>query len=296
MELAPALGAEIVSVDASTVYRGMDVGTAKPTLEQRSRVPHHMVDLAEATEDFSVARFQAEAQTAVRGVLARGRVPLLVGGSGLHFRAVVDAFRFPGTDRRVRTLLEAEATAIGSARLLERLASFDPAAASRIEPANVRRTIRALEVPAITGQPFSSFAVEWGRYPSGRVRAAGIEVPRGVLHRRIEERCAANWRGLVEETRRLCERGFHRFPTSGQAIGYAEAMACLQGAMGEDEAVARTVKRTKALARRQMAWFRRDPRIRWFAAGASGAPGIVDELLGFLRSAATGTAPADGSG
>jgi tRNA dimethylallyltransferase len=284
LPLAEALGAEIVCVDSMLVYRGMDVGTAKPTAGDRRRVSHHLLDVAEPTEPFSVATFQRLARAAVLEIEARGCRVLLVGGGGLYYRAVVDGLAFPGTSRGTRALLEAEAVALGPEALHGRLSSFDPEAASRIGAGNARRTIRALEVAALTGRPFSHYYGEWSAYPEGAVRAAGIDLPRAVLHRRIEQRVHRTMPGLLEETSRLLERGSGRFLTSSQAIGYAEAVACLQGSMGQDEAAARTVRKTKALARRQMAWLRRDPRIRWFLAGEDGAVGVLDELIGYLRS------------
>jgi tRNA dimethylallyltransferase len=159
---------------------------------------------------------------------------------------------------------------------------MDPAAASRIEPANVRRTVRALEVAAVTGRPFSSFAHAWESYPAANVRAAGVDVTRPALHARIERRVEEMMPSLLAETRRLLEAGAGRFLTATQAIGYLEAAACLEGNIGETEATARTVRRTKALARRQLAWFRRDPRIRWFPAGEEGAIGVADAIIGYL--------------
>jgi tRNA dimethylallyltransferase len=281
--LAEALGAEIVSVDSTTIYRGMDVGTAKPSPELRARVPHHLVDVAEPEEAFTVARYQELAREAIQGIRARGRRVLLVGGSGLYFRAVVDDLVFPPTDPRVRAELEREASGRGALRLYERLRQLDPAAAAKIEPANVRRTIRALEVLELTGRRFSSFAQAWDRFPPGRVRAAGVAMPRPLLHRRIEERAWAQVRGgLVDEVRRLLERGLGRWLTASQAIGYAEIARHLAGEWSLEEAVARIVKRTKALARRQLAWFRRDPRVRWFEAGEEGAPALVEEIRRYL--------------
>jgi tRNA dimethylallyltransferase len=285
--VAEALGAEILCVDSMLVYRGMDVGTAKPDASARLRVPHHLLDLADPAEPFSVLRFQGEAEAAIECVRAAGRAPLLVGGGGLYYRAVVDRLEFPGTEPATRALLEAEVLAVGAGALHRRLDQIDPVAASRIGPANTRRTVRALEVAAITGRPFSGFAEAWGRYPEGAVRAVGIDVPRAVLYRRIERRVAAMVPGLVEETRALVERGFDRFLTSSQAIGYAEAVAHLEGGIGEDELVARTVRRTKALARRQLAWLRRDPRIRWFPAGERGAVEVVPELIEHLGAIST---------
>lgn len=281
--LAEVLGAEVVSVDSMLAYRGMDVGTAKPTAEQRARVPHHLVDVAEPSEPFSVARYQALAREAIEGIRARGRRVLLAGGSGLYLRAVVDDLVFPGTDPEVRRELEREAATAGAIRLYERLWRVDPVAAAKIEQGNVRRTVRALEVSRITGRPFSSFAADWDRYDPSRVRAAGVSLPRSVLARRIAARVAGMLeRGLLEEVRTLVERGFGGWLTATQAIGYAEFARHLAGELSVEEAVAATVRRTKALARRQLAWFRRDPRIRWFEAGETGAVGVVEEIAGYL--------------
>jgi tRNA dimethylallyltransferase len=283
--IAQALGAEIVSVDSSTVYRRMDVQTAKPTPQQQARVPHHLIDVADPHEPFSVARFQKLAEEAIAGIEGRGARPLLVGGSGLYYRAVVDRLVFPGTEAAVRGMLEAEARALGPGRLHRRLAELDPPAAARMEPSNARRVVRALEVAAITGRPFSAFAQDWERYPPGRVRAAGVTVPRPVLYARIEQRAASAVDGLLEETRRLLDAGSGPFLTAIQAIGYAEAMEVLSGRMTAEDALLAIVRRVKALARRQMAWFRRDPRIRWFAAGEGGAADVVDDVIGYLAAA-----------
>ncbi|MGH2725076.1 MAG: tRNA (adenosine(37)-N6)-dimethylallyltransferase MiaA [Actinomycetota bacterium] len=283
--LAQRLGAEIVVVDSMTVYRGMDVGTAKPTAEERARVPHHLVDVADPTEPFSVARFQALGRRAVQDIAGRGRRALLVGGSGLYFRAVVDDLEFPGTDPRVRSFLEVEAAAVGPAVLHARLSELDPRAAARIEPGNARRTVRALEVAAVTGRPFSSFAGAWDRHEDGRVRAAGVVLDPAHLTARIEDRARLIVEGgLVDEVRTLLEGGSGPFLTASQAIGYLEVARHLAGEITLEEAVTETARRTRALARRQMAWFRRDPRIRWFRAGADGAAGVVDEIEGYLRA------------
>jgi tRNA dimethylallyltransferase len=281
--VALALDAEIVCVDSMLVYRGMDVGTAKPTAEQRGRVAHHLLDLAEPTQGFSVARFQELAGQVTAQCRARGHQVLLVGGGGLYYRAVVDDLAFPGTGAGTRALLEAEAAALGPETLYRRLVRLDPAAASRIEPRNARRTVRALEVAALTGRRFSDHYRSWGRYPAAAVRAAGVDVDRASLHRRIERRVEAMMPGLLTETRGLLDRGSGPFLTSSQTIGYAEAASCLQGGMSEAEAAAVTIRRTKGLARRQMAWLRRDPRIRWFAAGEGGADDIVDDVIEHLR-------------
>jgi tRNA dimethylallyltransferase len=281
IEVAERIGAEIVCADSASVYREMDVGTAKPTPAQRALVPHHMVDVAEPSEPFTVARYQRLAREVIDDVRERGREPLLVGGSGLYVRAVVDDLVFPPTDPAVRARLEREVTSAGARAMYERLAELDPPAADRIEPDNVRRTVRALEVAEVTGRPFSSYAEAWDRYPDGRVRAVGIDVPRPDLYERIEARVREQLaEGLIEEVKELAHRGLSGWLTASQAIGYAEFARHLEGELSLDEAVARTVKRTKALARRQLAWFRRDPRVRWLA---HDEPALADLVTGYLR-------------
>jgi tRNA dimethylallyltransferase len=281
--VAERLGAEIVSVDSMLVYRGMDIGTAKPTAEQRERVPHHLLDVAEPSEPFSVARYQELARAAIAGIRSRGRRVLLVGGSALYERAIVDELGFPGTDPETRSGLEAEAAVVGATGLHERLAASDPAAAAKIEPGNVRRTVRALEVAELTGQPFSSFAGSWETYEPDRVRAAGVRIPAPSLQSRIETRVAEMVeRGWLDEVRGLVERGFGSWLTSAQAIGYAEFARHLAGELTLDAAIAGTMKRTWALARRQLAFFRRDPRIRWFEAGQAGAEPLVEDIVAYL--------------
>jgi tRNA dimethylallyltransferase len=279
IELAHSIGAEIVSVDSMLVYRGMDVGTAKPTDAQRAIVPHHLIDVAEPSEPFSVVRYQALARTALRDIRSRGRRPLLAGGSGLYFRAVVDDLEFPGSDARTREELERQAQALGARGLHERLAMADPVAAGRIEPGNARRTVRALEVAAVTGRAFSSFAEGWGSYPPGHVRAVGVNIERRALAGRIRRRVDGMLElGVLEEVGALVAAGLGGWLTSTQAIGYAEMARHLRGELSLEEAVAGTVRRTTNLARRQMAWFRRDPRIQWVAAGTGGAMDVVHEL------------------
>ena len=281
LALAHALRADVASCDSMLVYRGMDIGTAKPTAAQRASVPHHLLDLADPSERFTVARFQEEA----RDVLESSRC-VLVGGSGLYFRAVVDELRFPPEDPAVRAALEAEADALGADQLYARLADIDPVAAARIDPANVRRTIRALEVSTITGAPFSEFAAAWEVYDASRVRVAGIRLDGATLdgrvRARVAEMLAAGW---LEEVRGLVARGFGAWLTASQAIGYAGLAAHLEEKLALDEAMERTVRRTKELARRQMSWFRRDPRIRWFDADDRGALGVIDEVGAYLEAA-----------
>ncbi|MDP9329730.1 MAG: tRNA (adenosine(37)-N6)-dimethylallyltransferase MiaA [Actinomycetota bacterium] len=283
--IAARLEAEIVSVDSMLVYRGMDVGTAKPSPAEMAGVPHHLIDVAEPSESFSVARYQTLGTAVLRETAARGRPVLLAGGSGLYYRALVDDLEFPGTDPDTRELLEGEAGIVGADAMYMRLAELDPVGAAKIEPANVRRTIRALEVAAITGRRFSSFATAWERYPDGHVRAAGLAIPREVLDTRARSRVFAMLEaGLLGEVRGLLERGFGGWFTSSQAIGYAEFALHLQGQLSLEDAVERTVRRTKNLARRQEAWFRRDPRIRWFEAETPGGSDVIDAVCAYLGS------------
>jgi tRNA dimethylallyltransferase len=263
LEAAERLNAEVVSADAMLVYRGMDIGTAKPTPEERARVRHHLVDLVDPGEEFSAARFQPLARAAIADVLGRGRVPLLVGGSGLYFHAVVDEFVFPPTDPVVRARLEAEAADAGLAELYRRLAAADPLAAARIQPGNLRRTVRALEVIELTGRPFSSFRAAMddpvSRY---RLSVLGLDPGPERLRARVAERVAAMAEaGLAEEVRRLAERPLSR--TARQALGYKELLDAMEQHQPLAEALAAVVRRTRAYARRQLAWFRRDPRVRW---------------------------------
>jgi tRNA dimethylallyltransferase len=263
IEVAERLGAEVVSADAMLVYRGMDIGTAKPTPDERARVPHHLVDLVDPGEEFSVARFQPLARAAIADVLGRGSVPLLVGGSGLYFHAVVDDFGFPPTDPAVRARLEDEAAEAGPAELYRRLAAADPPAAARIQPQNLRRTVRALEVIELTGRPFSSFRKAMdapvSRY---RLTVLGLDPGPGLLRARVAERVAAMAEaGLVEEVRRLAGQPLSR--TARQALGYKELLDTIDQGTPVADALEAVVRRTRAYARRQLAWFRRDPRVRW---------------------------------
>jgi tRNA dimethylallyltransferase len=276
-ELAVAAAArlgdtEIVSLDAMQVYRGMDIGTDKVPPPARAGIPHHGIDLADPWEEYSVARHRAAIDAALADLAARGRRALLVGGTGLVTRAVVDALAIPGHDPLVRARIEAEASVAGEAALRQRLAALDPAAAARIEPGNTRRVIRALEVIELTGRPFSASGSGLDVYPEPAlpVRIVGLWPSLATLARRIHHRVGAmRAAGLVEEVERLAAdpRGWSR--TARQAIGYRELDAWRRGGLGSvDEAFDRIERRTRALARRQRRWFRRDPRIAWVAGDA----------------------------
>jgi len=266
---ARALGdVEIVSVDSMQVYRGMDVGTAKPTPAEQAMVRHHLLDLADPGEEFSVARFQSEARAAIAGIEARGHRALLAGGTGLYYQAVVDGFDLPGQDRELRAALYQRAEAPGGpAELVAELAELDPVAAGRIEPGNTRRVVRALEVTIATGRPFSSFGPGvFGDRPAAlRVVPVGIWLSRQAAAERIEARLAAMVEdGLIEEVRRLAAAPGGLSRTAREGIGYKEVLDHLEGSVPTLEAaLRRTAERTRQLARRQRMWFRRDRRIAW---------------------------------
>jgi tRNA dimethylallyltransferase len=261
MQLAARMpDVEIVAIDAFTIYRGMDVGTAKPSEADRAAVPHHCVDLLEPDQDVTVSWFQEVARAAIADVHARGAIPLLVGGSGLYFRAVVDDMRFPPTDPALRAALEERWSGQPEAAHAA-VAAADPTAADRIEPGNVRRSIRALEVMQLTGRPFSEYAVAARRSVVGPLTVAYLEPPREVLRPSIESRAVAMVAdGLVSETAGLVQRIGAFSSTATQAIGYAEALQVLRGEVSEDTLADAITIRTWGYARRQRAWFRRDPR------------------------------------
>ena len=264
---------EIVSADSMQVYRGLDIGTAKPSVAERARVPHHLLDIVDPAEDWSVVRFRDAARAAIADIEARGRRALLVGGTGLYVRAVLDDLEFPPTDPDVRArLLDEVAVPGGLAAAYQDLRRLDPAAASRIDPGNVRRVVRALEVAELTGRPFSSFGEGLRRYPAPLVpvRILGVWLPRAVLTERIYARVGGmREAGFLEEVRNL-EASGPLSMTARQAIGYRELLSCLvEGSLSADIAFGLTARRTRALARRQRMWFRRDPRVRWLATSAN---------------------------
>ena len=263
LEVAERRGAEIVAVDAFTVYRGMDVGTAKPTPADRRRVPHHLIDVLDPEQVCTVSWFQEQARRAIADIHDRGRVPLLVGGSGLYFRAVVDDLEFPPTDAGLRREVAARVDR-DPATAHAALTARDPAAAARIDPGNRRRLVRALEVLELTGRPFSDWRRAWDAYESryDGLRVVGLAVSRAALDERIAERAAAMVAGgLLDEARRLRRRRLSA--TAEAAIGYAEAFGHLDTG-GDEEALIETIRlRTRRFALRQLRWFRADPRVRW---------------------------------
>ncbi len=278
MAVATELNAEIVSIDSMQIYRGMDIGTAKPDEGARAAIPHHLLDVFDPSDDVSVADFQRLARAAVADITERGRLPLLVGGSGLYHRAVVDELRFPPRSPEVRSALEAEIEESGSAALYERLRELDPVAAERIEPSNARRIVRALEVIQVTGSKFSANDA-WDRYESiYTLGVVGLTRPREILFERIERRVDAMLDGgLLEEVGRLKKRS----PTlmARQALGYRQILESPGATQGELRAA--IVRATKRLARRQESWFRSDPRVVWFDAEREET---TAEVVAFLRT------------
>jgi tRNA dimethylallyltransferase len=291
LALARALGGEVINADSMQLYRGMDIGTAKLTLAERDRIPHHLLDVWEVTRTASVSEYQRLARAAIADVRARGRVPLLVGGSGLYVRAVVDNLRFPGTDPRLRDRLQRELDEVGAAAMHARLASLDPAAAAAILPGNGRRIVRALEVVQLSGRPFP--ATLPGYQAAGAVQV-GVSPPRPELDRRIADRVTGMWRaGLVGEVRGLAATGLREGKTASRALGYAQVLRFLDGEWPEEQAVAETVKATRRFARRQEAWFRRDPRITWLTAGDD--DDLADQALARIGSCGLPRATAPGT-
>jgi tRNA dimethylallyltransferase len=261
------------------VYRGMDIGTAKPTAAERRVVRHHLLDVADPSEEFTVAAFKAATTAALREIEARGHRALLVGGTGLYLRAVVDDLDLPGQFPEVRTELEAVGA---TAELHDRLVVLDPVAASRMESTNRRRVVRALEVTLGSGRPFSSFGPGLDSYPPTPFQLFGLRVGRAQLDDRIEIRFAAQMEsGFLAEVAGLRDRPAGLSRTARQGLGYKELLAHLDGDTGLDEAVELAITRTRQFARRQERWFRRDPRIGWIDAGAGqNVLARLDERLG----------------
>lgn len=266
--------AEIVNADSMLVYRGMNIGTAKPTMAERGGVVHHLIDVLEVDQVASVATFQQLARAAITDCRHRGVIPLLVGGSALYVHAIVDDFEFPGTDPAVRARLEAELDALGAEQLYRRLVERAPEAAADILPGNARRIVRALEVLELTGS-WRARLPEWN-YAIAGVQQWGLELPREQLDQRIEARVQRMWAdGLVAEVRGLAERGLRQGRTASRALGYRQVLALLDGELTEAEAIEQTISGTRRFARKQLGWFRRDPRIRWLPATE---PGLAEHL------------------
>jgi tRNA dimethylallyltransferase len=280
LRLARALDGEVVNADSMQLYRGMDIGTAKLPPAERCGVPHHLLDVWEVTRTASVSEYQQLARRAIADIHARGRIPILVGGSGLYVRAVLDNLEFPGTDPAVRDRLEGELAEVGAAAMHARLAGLDPVAAGAILPGNGRRIVRALEVLELSGRPFSATLPDYRSVYD--VTQIGLGVPRGQLDDRITGRVAGMWQaGFVAEVRRLADEGLRHGRTASRALGYAQVLRFLDGEWSQERAAEETVRATRRFARRQESWFRRDPRISWLA--ADGAD-LAERALATIRS------------
>jgi tRNA dimethylallyltransferase len=264
VKLALELGGEVINADAMQLYRDMDIGTAKVTAVEMRGVPHHLLDVLDVTETASVAAYQRHAREVMETLLAAGKVPVLVGGSGLYVQAVLDDLRFPGTDPIVRARLDAEAEIVGAELLHGRLAAVDPIAAAAILPSNVRRIVRALEVIEITGQPFSANLPKPGpaRYDTVVI---GVDREVAELDARVDLRVERMFTaGLVEEVAALAERGLRDGKTASRALGYQQVLAAMDTDGDFEAAAAATAQATRRFVRKQRAWFRRDKRIEWF--------------------------------
>lgn len=283
LDLAQALGGHVVNADALQLYRGMDIGTATLPLERRRGVPHHLLDVLDPRDEASVADYQRDARAVLADLAARGVRAVAVGGSGLYVRALLDHLDFPGTDADLRARLEERVEAEGARALHAELARVDPVAAEGIGPRNARRVVRALEVIALTGRPYSaSLPQHVYEVPAVQI---GLDCAREALDERIGRRVDAMWSdGLLDEAAALAAHGVGR--TAARAVGYAQAFAQLRGELDEEEARASTAAGTRRLARKQMGWFGRDPRVHWLDARD---PDLLDRALDLVARADAGT-------
>jgi tRNA dimethylallyltransferase len=276
--LAQHLGGEVVNADSMQLYRGMDIGTAKPDATERGGVPHHLLDLWPVRQPASVAEYRDLARAEIDRLRAAGTVPILVGGSGLYVRAVLDELDFPGTDAALRARLEEELAEVGPAGLHDRLARLDPAAAAAVLPSNGRRIVRALEVIELTGGPFRAQLPEpRPHYPAVVV---GLDREPAELDERIALRVDRMWAaGFVDEVAALADDGLREGPTASRALGYAQVLAQFDGTLTAAEARERTVSTTRRFVRRQRSWFRRDPGLSWFDAGRPDLADAVGSMI-----------------
>lgn len=284
LDVAQALAAagrdaEIVNADAMQLYRGMDIGTAKATETERRGIPHHLFDVLEVTDEASVATYQVQARECIEAIIARGAVPILVGGSGLYVSSVLYDLRFPGTDPAIRQRLERELDEQGPGLLYRRLHEVDPASAAVIGASNGRRLVRALEVIELTGEPYDAGLPQHPQLWRDAV-VVGLRLDRADLVTRLDSRVTHMWHdGLLDEVRGLLPHGLERGVTASRAIGYAQAIAQLRGELTEAQAMAQTAALTRRYARRQVSWFGRYPDVHWFDADAADLAERTVELL-----------------
>jgi tRNA dimethylallyltransferase len=268
LEVAEKYNGEIVNADSMQLYKGMDIGTAKLTVAERKEIPHHLLDILTVDQDASVAQYQALARTAVDEIRSRGKAAIIVGGTGLYIKSIIDEMNFPETDPELRKSLEEEAELLGTAALYSRLQLQDPEAAGAIEPANTRRIIRALEVIAVTGQPYSANLPSDTSLKYPEALHIGLAMERTSLAPRIEARVHRMWEsGLVAEVDLLINQGLLEGSTAQRAIGYAQVVAMKKGDITESQAIEETIVATRQYVRRQETWFKRDTRIQWIAEG-----------------------------
>ena len=280
MELAKSgIKAEIVNADSMQFYRGMDIGTAKVPVAERSGIQHHMLDWLDIAEENTAARYQVEARKVISDLIGQGILPIVVGGSMLYIAALINTFEFPGRDEALRAQLEQDLIDLGPVAMHKRLELLDETAASRIEPQNGRRIVRALEIVMITGEPFAASLPD--QFESFLpVLEIGLNSAREHLVERLAQRVRDMWSlGLVDEVKGLVGKGIRDSKTASQAIGYSQALASIDGRLTEEEAIAETILLTQRYARRQMSWFRRDPRIHWFDYQAEDLVKEVMELV-----------------
>ena len=281
LTLAQRIGGEVVNTDSMQIYRGMDIGTAKLPVEQRLGIPHHLLDLLDPSEPVTVAEFQQWARQVIADCHARGVTPILVGGSALYTRAILDVFEFPGTDAQLRAKWEARLSEVGSLALHEELRQIDPAAADQVLPTNSRRIVRALEVIELTGKPFVATLPTYSYHYPGAVQI-GLSIDRATLHARIEARVHAMWAaGFVAEVRGLLDHGLAESRTASRALGYSQILRHLSDEITEEQAIEQTITGTRRFARRQDSWFLKDPRITWVD---HADPSAVDQALALLAA------------
>ena len=279
LEVAEKFNGEVINADSMQLYRGMDIGTAKLSFEERRGIPHHLLDILDVTQDASVAQYQLQARNAVDEIRGRGKSAIIVGGTGLYIKSILDEMNFPETDPAIRARLEDEAEQFGTAELFNRLRLADPEAAGAIEPANTRRIIRALEVIEVTGKPYSANLPSDRslRYPEAL--HFGLAMERSSLAPRIEARVQRMWsQGLVDEVKTLISHGLLLGSTAQRAIGYAQVISMLAGEITEEKAIEETIVATRQYVRRQETWFKRDSRIQWIGEEVSRLTFIAERI------------------
>ncbi len=287
IELAKRLDGEVISADSMQVYKGMDIGTAKPGPKERRKIRHHLINIVDPPVDFSVAEYQRLARTAIEEITQRGKLPMLVGGSGLYIRSVIDKLKFPsGTlSSKIRRELEKQ-TKSDPGGLYEELQRLDPKAAKKIHPHNLRRIIRALEVITLTGRTFTEYQKEWQRRESiYEIRIVGLNLPREELYAKIDGRVDEMLqKGLLDEVKTLVSLGYSGAITARQALGYKELLEHLEERKSLEDAVQLIKQRTRNFAKRQLTWFKRDPRIKWFDISDKTTKQVASEIIHFLQT------------